>query len=95
MDTRSTCRAASRTYAERPRVEDKAGADGAAETGGQRSSLSETASSSRDPPVPPLETLRAWFADGFALVRDALMRTQPTALPKLDVPTFTAQATGT
>ncbi|KAH7981611.1 hypothetical protein HPB52_000215 [Rhipicephalus sanguineus] len=98
MDTRSTRRAASRTDADGPGVGNEAGADGAAETGGQQPSPGGTASSSRDPPVPLLETVRAWLQNLFAFVapvRDALARTPPTAaLPKLDVPTFTGYATG-
>ncbi|KAH7984281.1 hypothetical protein HPB52_018968 [Rhipicephalus sanguineus] len=98
MDTRSTRRAASRTDADELGVGDEAGADGAAKTGGQQPSPGGTASSSRDPPVPLLETVRAWLADIFTFfvpVRDALARTQPAAaLPKLDVPTFTGQAAG-
>ncbi|KAH7936297.1 hypothetical protein HPB52_021338 [Rhipicephalus sanguineus] len=98
QDTRSTRRAASRTDADGPVVGNEAGADGAAETGGQQPSPSETASSSRDPPMPLLETVRAWLQDFFAFVapvRDALARTPPTAaLPKLDVPTFTGHAAG-
>ncbi|KAH7931840.1 hypothetical protein HPB52_025232 [Rhipicephalus sanguineus] len=98
MDTRSTRRAASRTDADGPGVGNEAGADGAAETGGQQPSPGGTASSSRDPPVPLLETARAWLQDFFAFVapvRDALARTPPmAALPKLDVPTFTGHAAG-
>ncbi|KAH7943155.1 hypothetical protein HPB52_005882 [Rhipicephalus sanguineus] len=98
MDTRSTRRAASRTDADGPGVGNEAGADGAAETGGQQPSPGGTASSSRDAPVPLLETIRTWLQDLFAFVapvRDALARTPPTAaLPKLDVPTFTGHAAG-
>ncbi|KAL1478829.1 hypothetical protein MTO96_052353 [Rhipicephalus appendiculatus] len=95
IDTRSTRREASRTDADVPRVEDEAEAEGAAETGGQQQpSLGETASSSQDLPVSLLETIRARITDGFALARDGLARTQPTALPKFDVPTFTGEAAG-
>ncbi|KAH7963489.1 hypothetical protein HPB52_021256 [Rhipicephalus sanguineus] len=89
MDTRSTRRAASRTHADGPGVEDEAGADGTAETSGHQPSPGETVS-----PVPLLETVRARLADICDTVRDALARPQPTALPKLDVPAFTGQAVG-
>ncbi|KAH7968950.1 hypothetical protein HPB52_013093 [Rhipicephalus sanguineus] len=59
---------ASRTDADGPGVGNEAGADGAAETGGQQPSPGGTASSSQDPPVPLLETVQAWLQDLFAFV---------------------------
>ncbi|KAH7984170.1 hypothetical protein HPB52_017689 [Rhipicephalus sanguineus] len=94
MDTRSTRRAASRTDEDGPGVEDEAEAGGAAETGGQQPSLGETASSSQDSSVAVLETFAARLEGIVAPMRSALARTQPTALPKLDVPTFTGQTAG-
>ncbi|KAL1470227.1 hypothetical protein MTO96_040559 [Rhipicephalus appendiculatus] len=83
-----------RTDEDGPGVEDEAEAGAAAETGGQQPSLGETAPSSRDRAMPFPKAIMSRFENIVASTCTALERTQPTALRKLDVRTFTGQAAG-